>query len=79
MITQQVAYDLHPYLKDCYKMIAIDLSKQQAQDADPKLIQKINFTGNLAGDGNANTRMFFIIEEAKETILDFSQGTMTVL
>ena len=58
-------------------MIAIGLSKQQALDDDPKAIQQINFTGNLDWDGNA-TR-FFIIEEAKETILDFSQGTLTSL
>ena len=59
-------------------MIAIDLSKQQALDADPKAIKQINFTGNLErgwnADGlviNANTTMFFIIEEKKEIILDF--------
>ena len=52
-------------------MIARDLSKQQAHDADPKAIQQINFTGNLEQD-NSET-MFFIIEEAKETILDFPQ------
>ena len=34
-------------LKEFYKMIAIDLSKQQALDADPKVMQGINFTGNL--------------------------------
>ena len=58
-------------------MIAIDLSKQQALDADPKAIQQINFTANLDRDGN--TRMFFIIEEAKESILDFSQNTVKAL
>ena len=47
-------------------MIAIDLSKQQAPDADPRAIQKINFTTNL--DRPGNTTMFFIIEEAKETV-----------
>ena len=52
-------------------MIAIDLYKQQALDADPKAIQQINFTANL--DLAGNTTIFFIIEEAKETILDFSQ------
>ena len=35
------------YLNKHYKTIGIDLSKQQALDADPKAIQKINFTGNL--------------------------------
>ena len=57
-----------------YKMIAIDLSKQQALDADPRAIQQINFTANL--DRVGNTTMFFIIKEAKETVLDFSQGTV---
>ena len=55
-------------------MIAIDLSKQEALDAYPKAIQQINFTGHL--DRNAT---FFTIEEAKETILDFSLGTVRVL
>ena len=60
-------------------MIAIDLSKQQALDADPKAIQQINFTGNLARNPIANTTMLFITEEAKETVLDFSRGTVAVL
>ena len=58
-------------------MIAIDLSKQQALDADRRAIQQTNFTANL--DRPGNTTMFFIIEEAKETVLDFSQGTVNVL
>ena len=52
-------------------MIALDLSKQQALDVDLKAIQQINFTGNLYQNGN--TTLPFIIEEAKETILVFSQ------
>ena len=67
----------YPYFKDHYKMIAIDLSKQQALDADPRAIQQINFTANL--DRAGNTSMFFIIDKAKETVLDFSQGTVKVL
>ena len=58
-------------------MIAIDLSKQQTLDADQRAIQQINFTANLNRQGN--TTMFFIIEEAKETVLDFSQGAVKVL
>ena len=58
-------------------MTAIDSSKQQALDADPKTIQQINFIENLERDGN--TTMSLVIEETKETILDFSQGTVTVL
>ena len=57
-------------------MIAIDLSKQQALDPDPRAVQQINFTVNL--DRAGNTTMFFIIEEAKETVLDFSQETVKV-
>ena len=67
----------YPYFANTYKMIAVDLSKQQALDADPRAIQQINFTGNL--DRAGNTRVYFILEEAKETILDFSQGTVKVL
>ena len=58
-------------------MIAIDLSKQQALDADPRAIQQTNFTANL--DRPGNTTMCFIIEEVKEAVLDFSQGTVKVL
>ena len=46
-----------------YKIIAIDVSKQQVLDADPKPIQQINFTANL--DRSGNTRFYFILEEAK--------------
>ena len=67
----------YQYLTDTYKMIAVDLSKQQALDADPRAIQQINFTANL--DRAGNTRVYFVLEEAKETILDFSQGTVKVL
>ena len=56
----------YSYFKDHYKLIAIDLSKQQALDADPRAIQQINFTAYLDRDGNT-------------TMLDFSQGTVKVL
>ena len=65
----------YTYLKKYYKMIAIDLSKQQVLDADPKAIQQINFTANL---NRANTRFYFILEEAKETVFEFSQGTVNI-
>ena len=65
------------YIKDYYKMIAPDLRKQQASDAHPRVIQQINFTANL--DRTGNTRIYFILEEAKETILEFSQGAVKVL
>ena len=58
-------------------MIATDLCKQKELDADPKAMQWIHFTGNIEQAGN--TTMFFIIEEAKETILNVSEGIMKVL
>ena len=66
----------YTYLKKYYKMIAIDLSKQQVLDADPKAIQQTNFTVNLDRE---NTRFYLILEEAKETAFEFSQGTVKVL
>ena len=62
------------YFKNYYKMIVIDLVKTQALDAYPKAIQLINFTGNLTQQGT----IFFIIEEAKEAVLDISQETVKV-
>ena len=58
-------------------MIAIGLSKQQALDADPRVIQQINYEANL--DRAGNTRIYLILEEAKETILELSQRTVKVL
>ena len=49
------------YFKSFYKMITIDLSKQQAFDTDPKAIEQINFTGNLE---------FVINEEAKKNYFE---------
>ena len=67
----------YPYFKGSYKMIAVNLSKQQALDADSRAIQQINFTANL--DRAGNTRIYLILEEAKEAILNFAQGTLKIL
>ena len=64
----------YPYFKDSYKMIAVDLSKQQALHANPRENLQTNFTANL--DRAGSTRIYFILEEAKETKLDFSQGAV---
>ena len=58
-------------------MIAIELSKQQELDVDPKATEQVNFTANL--DWDRNTTLFFITEERKEIILDFWQETVKVL
>ena len=64
----------YTYFKKYYKMIATDLSKRQALDSDPKAIQQINVTVNLNRAGNK--RFYFILEEAKENVFGFSQGTV---
>ena len=77
----------YTYFKENYKMIAVDVSKQQALHAVSRAIQQINFTANLDRAGNktmffiiaGNTTMFFIIDEAKNTVLDFSHRTVKVL
>ena len=58
-------------------MIAIDLSKKQALDADPKAIQQINVIS--IKDQAGQTAMYFIIEKAKKTVLKFSQRTVRML
>ena len=65
------------YFKKYYKMIVVDLSKQKALDADPKIVQQINFTANL--DRIGSTRFYFILEKAKETVFEFPQGTAKFL
>ena len=65
--------------KNYYKMIAMDLSRQQALDADPRARQEITLTGHLVRNLVVNKRIFFIIEEVKRTVLDFSQETVKLL
>ena len=52
------------YFKKHDKMIAIDLTKEQAVDADPKAIQQIIFPGNLSG--NNNRLVFFLLKKRKK-------------
>ena len=67
-------------LKKNYRLIAADLSKQKALDADSRIIQQIIFTGKIKATV-ANTRVviFYILEKSKETILEFSKETTKVL
>ena len=64
------------HFENYYKMVSVDLSKQQSLDADPKAIEQINFTANLEREGN--TRIYFVLEEAKKTVFEFSQGTVNL-
>ena len=61
----------YPYFKENYKMIAIDLNKQKSLDTHPRAIKQINLTANLKRA--ENTTMSLIIEEAKETVSNFSE------
>ena len=61
------------------KHVTENITQLQVIDADPKVIQQINFTENLDRHSIANTTLLFIIEEAKETTFDFLQGTVRVL
>ena len=67
----------YPHFNDYYKIIVIALNKQQALDTHPKAMQQINLTGNL--DWAGNKTILLIIEETKETILNFSQGTAIIM
>ena len=57
-----------------YRLIAVDLSKQKALDADSRAIQQIIFTGKT----DNQIRVYYILEQSKETILKFSKGTTKV-
>ena len=65
----------YKYVRDNYKIIGIDLSKQRALDTDPQAIQQINFTASVP----ANAWLFYDLEKPKQTVLDFSQGTVCVM
>ena len=62
-------------LKKNYKLIAADLSKQKALDADPRAIQQIIFTGKAS----QNSIFYYILEQSKETEVKISEGTTNLL
>ena len=68
------------YFENNYRLLAADLSKQKALDADSRAIQQIIFTGKIKST-EANTRViiYYILEQSKETKLEFSKGTTKVL
>ena len=69
----------YAYFKDHYKLIAVDLSGQKALDADPRAIQQIVLQGVVGRDNNTKIRLYTILEQSKETMLEFSKGTAKVL
>ena len=62
------------YFKEDYKLVAVDLSKQKELDADPRVIQQIEFKYMLG----TNSTIYWIFEKSKETILEFYKGTVKV-
>ena len=69
----------YAYFKDNYRLIAIDLSKQKALDADPRVIQQIVFQGIVEGENNRKIRLYTILQKSKETILEFAKEIVKVL
>ena len=77
MITQLDVYQIILISKNIINQLQIDLSKQHKFDTDTKAINQINFTGNITRAEGAT--MFFINDEVKETVLDFSKGIVKAL
>ena len=69
----------YAYFKDNYELITVNLSKQKVLDADPRAIQQIVFQGVVGGDANTKIRLYTILEQWKETMLEFSKETAEVL
>ena len=68
------------YFEKNYRLIAADLSKQKALDADSRAIQQIIFTGKIkAAADDTRVIIYYILEQSKETILEFAKGTAKVL
>ena len=64
---------------DNFKSIAVDLSRQKALDAYPRAIQQIVFQEVVGGDDGTKTRLYNILEQSKETVLEFTKWTAKVL
>ena len=69
----------YAYFKDHYRLIAVDLSKQKALYADSRAVQQIVFQGVVGGDDGTKIRLYTILEQSKETMLEFSKETTKVL
>ena len=61
------------------RLIAVDLSKRKTLDADPRAIQQILFQGVVGGDDNAKIRLYSILEQSKETVLEFYKEAAKLL
>ena len=68
-------YWILPISKKNYRLITANLSKQKALDEDSRAIQQIIRTGKA----NASAMIYYILDQSKETALQFSRGTTKVL
>ena len=69
----------YAYFKDHYRLIAVDLCKQKVLDANPRATQQIVFQGVVEGANVTKIRLYTILKQSKETMLEFSKGTAKVL
>ena len=69
----------YAYFKDNYKLITVDVSKQKTLDTDLRAIQQIVFQGVVGGEDNTKIRLYTILEQSKETVLEFYKVTAKVL
>ena len=68
------------YFETNYKLLAVDLSKQEVLEADSRAIQQIIFTGKIkATVANKRVLIYYILEQSKEKKLEFAKGTTKVL
>ena len=65
----------YQYFKDHYQLIAVDLSKQKELDANPRTSKQTEFYGKLG----TNSQVCTVLEKSKETVLEYSKGTVKVL
>ena len=69
----------YAYFKDNYRLIAVELSKQKALDADLRAIQQIVFQGIVGGVDYTKIKLYTILEQSRETVLEFYKGTAKLL
>ena len=69
----------YAYFKDNYRLIAVELSKQKALDADLRAIQQIVFQGIVGGVDYTKMKLYTILEQSRETVLEFYKGTAKLL
>ena len=65
----------YAYFRGNHKLLAVDSSKQKALDADPRAIQQLIFQGVVGGVNGIKLRLYTILEQSKDTVLEFAKGT----